>query len=169
MSAPSAERVESSASLSSDGRYRYTLRRVWGGGLWLTFVMLNPSTADASQDDPTIRRCCGFARTLGYDGIHVVNLYAYRATRPQDLWTVDDPVGPENDTALRVALGRPGLVIAAWGANARLDRVRQVAAMPGSNRLLCLGITKNGAPRHPLYLRADSEPVPWVAVVGGKP
>ncbi|OZD74878.1 DUF1643 domain-containing protein [Rhodococcus sp. 05-339-2] len=151
----------STASVSHDGKYRYTLRRVWGDGLWLTFVMLNPSTADASQDDPTIRRCCGFARTLGYDGIHVVNLYAYRATKPQDLWTVDDPIGPENNTALRVALGRPGLVLAAWGANARPDRVREVAAMPGANRLSCLGITKDGAPRHPLYLSADSKPVPW--------
>lgn len=155
--------MEASASLSGDGKYRYTLRRWWGDGLWLTFIMLNPSTADASVDDPTIRRCCGFARTLGYDGIHVVNLYAYRATDPKELWKVDAAtrIGPENDIALRVALQRPGHVIAAWGANARTDRVERLLSMPGADRLSCLGTTIMGHPRHPLYLPKDAVPTPW--------
>lgn len=153
--------IERTATFSYDGQYRYTLRRIWGDGTWLTFVMLNPSTADETQDDPTIRRCCGFARDLGYDGIHVVNLYAYRATRPEVLRTVDDPVGPENDIALRCAMQRPGHIIAAWGANANPERAAEVAAMPGGDRLVCLGTTRAGAPRHPLYLRADAQPEPW--------
>lgn len=85
--------VQKAAYLSADGLYRFALHRWWGDGIRLGFVMLNPSTADAEIDDPTIRRCMGFARTLGFDGIRVVNLYAYRATKPADLWKADEPTG----------------------------------------------------------------------------
>lgn len=150
------------ATLAPDRRYRYTLRRTWGGGRSVVFVMLNPSTADATVDDPTIRRCCGFARGFGFDGIHVVNLYALRATNPADLWLSDDPVGrPENDDVLGDALSQPGLAIAAWGANARANRVDEVLAMPGADRLSCLGVTKNGSPRHPLYLPTAAKLTGW--------
>jgi hypothetical protein len=155
------------ASLSDDGRYRYTLTRSWGGELdeLQTFVMLNPSTADAEVDDPTIRRCVGFARALGASGILVVNLYAFRATRPADLWRAADPVGPHNDAVLTSVLsGRGRPVIAAWGANARPDRVDrflQLARNAGGRRpVTALGVTKAGAPRHPLYLPASARPVP---------
>lgn len=154
------------AVLSDDGRYRYALSRTWEPGVWsLAFIMLNPSTADAEIDDPTIRRCMGFARSFGYGGITVVNLYAYRATQPLDLWRAEDPVGPENDAYLRAILadrqehGVP--VVAAWGANAKPDRVAEVLAMPGAARLSALGVTKGGAPRHPLYLRGDSHLTSW--------
>lgn len=160
------------AAISDDGRYRYTLGRRWepaeGPGS-AVFVMLNPSTADAHQDDPTIRRCIGFAKRIGSGGIHVVNLYAYRATKPADLWRADDPIGPENDEILRAAfaaadrLQQP--VIAAWGANAeprRVEFVRVIARAAGV-RLQALGVTKDGAPRHPLYLRADAPLTPWGA------
>lgn len=160
MTAPLVKR----ATISADGLYRYTLSRTWdwNGPVWsLAFIMLNPSTADAELDDPTIRRCMGFARTFGYGGLVVVNLYAFRATKPADLWRAADPVGPENDEYLaalladRAAHGVP--TIAAWGAHAKPDRVRQVLDMPGAERLVCLGHTKHGAPRHPLYLRGDSQ------------
>jgi hypothetical protein len=156
--------VSKRATISDDGLYRYGLHRWWGDDLRLRFVMLNPSTADAEIDDPTIRRCMGFARTLGYDGIDVFNLYAFRATKPADLWKAAEPTGGErNDDllceVLRQAKSYP--VVAAWGANAKPDRVAEFMSWKGSDRVLALGLTKAGAPRHPLYLRADSVPVPY--------
>jgi hypothetical protein len=161
------------ALISDDGLYRYALGRRWETSLdgpgAAVFVMLNPSTADAEQDDPTIRRCIGFAKALGCGGLHVVNLYAYRATKPADLWLAADPVGPDNDHILgetfRAAVTDMRPVIAAWGANARPDRVADVKRLARSCGLTlrALGITKDGAPRHPLYLRADSTPTRWPA------
>lgn len=158
------------AVLSDDGRYRYTLGRRWTNDLTaagLVFIMLNPSTATAEEDDPTIRRCIRFARDLGYGGLHVVNLYAYRATKPADLWKAADPVGPDNDRILTETMdranreGRP--VIAAWGTNARPDRVRHVLSLPGADSLTALRTTKDGHPSHPLYLPATLRPTPWKA------
>lgn len=156
-----AETGRKRALLSDDGAYRYWLSRSWDDAVWnLGFVMLNPSTADAAVDDPTIVRCAGFARRLGYGGITVLNLYAYRATQPADLWKAADPVGPDNDRHLALMLaGRAEAgsdVIAAWGANAKPDRVAEVLALPGAERMQCLGHTKHGAPRHPLYLPSDA-------------
>ena len=166
---PAGVEVRRQASISANGQYRWSLHRDWRTTeerpRWATFVMLNPSTADGEQDDPTIRRCVGFARALGCTGLAVVNLYAFRATSPADLWKTQDPVGPTNDHHLAVFLsmskhyGFP--VIAAWGAHARPDRIAQVVALPGADRLTCLGMTKSGAPRHPLYLPATAELVPW--------
>lgn len=150
------------AHISSCGRYRYMLRRSWSGDPRAVFVMLNPSTADALQDDPTIRRCIGFAKAWGCGGLWVGNLYAYRATNPRDLWTVDDPVGPDNDLWLAsCALGVAGPVVAAWGAHARPDRVDAVRRLPGMGSLEALGVTTAGAPRHPLYLPKAAQLAPW--------
>lgn len=161
--------VRRTARISSDQRYRYTLVRRWGPGLPLQFVMLNPSTADADLDDPTIRRCVGFARDLGAHGIVVVNLYAYRATKPADLWLADDPVGPDADLYLAAVARRTAiegaLTIAAWGTNATPERVEQaldVMVYRCGARLHALGVTKDGHPRHPLYLPATARPVPLV-------
>ena len=159
-----APTIRKAARISECGRYRYTLHRWWGDGARLGFIMLNPATADADLDDPTIRRCLGFARTLGYDGIRVFNLYAFRATKPADLWRADEPTGGErNDDLLREVLrqAKHQTVIAAWGANARPDRVETVLGWHGAEHLTALGVTKEGAPRHPLYLRADAQPEPW--------
>lgn len=152
-----------SATISTDEVYRYTLRRTWyPDDPVLTVVMLNPSTADGREDDPTIRRCVGFARRLGCGALVVMNLYAYRSTRPEVLWLVDDPVGPLNDLLLRsVAADRNGPMVAAWGAHARPARIAQVLALPGFGRLQAWGTTKAGQPRHPLYLPADSTLTPW--------
>jgi hypothetical protein len=153
------------AKISGCGTYRYALLRRWGDGLAATFVMLNPSTADADIDDPTIRRCIGFSRAWGYAALRVVNLYALRSTDPRGLWTATDPVGPENDqwlTKYAMAASTQGTpLIAAWGANARPDRVQHVLALPGFHRLTALGTTKAGQPRHPLYLRNAAVPEPW--------
>ncbi|PXW28747.1 UNVERIFIED_CONTAM: hypothetical protein DES50_11131 [Williamsia faeni] len=153
-----------SAIISDDGLYRYRLRRDLPptfanrkkDAVTCTFIMLNPSTADADDDDPTIRRCSGFAASLRCTRLEVVNLYGYRATDPAELHTVDDPEGPENTLHLRVALSTPGPTIAAWGTLAPPDRVAKILAMPGADNLYCLGTNQDGSPRHPLYLRADA-------------
>lgn len=166
--------VLKTADISPDGAYRYTLNRIWGSGRGiLPWIMLNPSTADHEVDDPTIRRCIGFARRLGYAGITVVNLYALRSTDPKALLGAADPVGPRNDTVLRrvflqaAAAGLP--VVAAWGVNARPDRVQQVLAMPhAADQMVSFGVTTDGHPRHPLYLPKTAELAPWpTSRVGG--
>lgn len=161
--APAEEKF---AHLSPDGVYRYRLHRVWGPGKRVTFVMLNPSTADHQLDDPTIVRCRNFAKGWGYDGLNVVNLYAFRATQPSDMLAAADPVGPDNDGHLAAAAMFAAMheepIVGAWGANAGLDRVAEVMAIPHMNRLQCLAITKDGQPRHPLYMRGDSHLTPWV-------
>lgn len=156
------------AVISDCDRYRYRLGRAWDDSLpAATFVMLNPSTADAAVDDPTIRRCLGFARAWGCGSLLVVNLYAWRATNPAELAVADDPVGPGNDDfiagAAAVAAYDRAPLVAAWGANARPERVAQVIALPGMDRLTALALTKAGQPRHPLYLKADLKPQPWTA------
>lgn len=153
--------ITRSAEFSADGAYRYRLTREWAEGGRATFVMLNPSTADAQKDDPTIRRCIGFARSWGLGGLTVVNLYGFRATKPADLWTAADPIGPENDRHLREVAMSGSPLIAAWGAHAESSRVDQVLSLPGFGGIACLEVTKNGAPRHPLYLRKGLMPMVW--------
>lgn len=160
------EQVRSDALLSEDGRYRYRLTREWTAGTTkMTFVMLNPSTADADLDDPTIRRCMGFARRDGFGGLHVVNLYAYRATDPREMKRAIDPVGPENDTMLSLAFDTARVhhapVIAAWGTHGDPYRVRQVRRLMDGADVYALGVTKDGAPKHPLYIRADARFERW--------
>lgn len=120
------------------------------------FIGLNPSTADATTDDPTVRRCIGFAKQWGFDEVHIGNLFALRSTDPVALKTVDDPIGLDNDTHLCRMAVDADLVVAAWGSNAMaVDRsAKIIEAIPG---MACLGFTKSGQPKHPLYLRKDSE------------
>lgn len=157
--------VQSGAHLSACGTYRYELLRRWGDGLSLRFVMLNPSTADATVDDPTIRRCVGFARREGFSALTVLNLYAYRSTDPKALLTCPAPIGPVNDDVLwrhltcARAVRTP--VVAAWGTNARPERVRRVLELVPGVAWSCLGTTKEGHPRHPLYVRGDQPLVPF--------
>lgn len=156
--------IARSAGFSECGAYRYWLTRQWNPELeTLVWIMLNPSTADATQDDPTIRRCMGFARRWGYGGTTVLNLYAYRSTDPKALRSVADPVGPENDETIRGILSGQWLAVAAWGANAERARAHTVAVIASRMRcaLMCLGTTAAGAPRHPLYVRADAELLRW--------
>lgn len=163
---PGATGMYRAAVISADHRYRYSLIRRWADtGPVVCFVMLNPSRADAEVDDNTIRRCIGFARAWGASALRVLNLYAYRSPYPRDLWTAADPVGPENDAALtraaQRAQDRGWPLIAAWGGNARPDRVAAVLALSGMTALQALGVTRSGAPRHPLYLPTSAVPSPW--------
>lgn len=155
------------AHLSDDGVYRYALWRRWDEGKMLVFVMLNPSTADASKDDPTLKRCIGFAKSLGYPGVLVVNLFAFRATDPNRLLLAMDPVGPANRAALEGAVkhattGGPGHVILGWGAHVRRMRGHAHGSLhtlnARSNTYYCLERTLSGSPAHPLYLRKESKP-----------
>lgn len=125
-------------------------------------IGLNPSTADAARDDPTIRRCIGLARRWGFGGITVVNLFAFRATKPADLKTAFDPVGPRNDSTIRKVIhGVP--VIAAWGTHGGFGgRDRAVLKLLcGHPRVFTMGLTKQGHPRHPLYVRYDTLLIPF--------
>ena len=147
------------ATISDGGEYRYKLSRIWHPPTPpALFVMLNPSTADANQDDPTIRRCIDFAKSWGYGGLLVGNLFAFRATDPKEMRLAPDPVGPSNDAALAELHQQAGITIAAWGVNGvHLGRAAQVlGGLPGT--VHCLGETKDGHPRHPLYLRKDAMP-----------
>ena len=161
------EPVSKSAFISDCGAYRYWLRRDWSAAKWpaihpdvLVFVMLNPSTADAELDDPTIRRCVGFAKREECAGVAVINLYAGRATEPDNLFRMDDPSGPENVNWWHTWL-RPNTnkIVCAWGADSRARpqarKFLKLAAEYGG-ALWCLGLSKDGSPRHPLYLRADA-------------
>ena len=145
-------------------RYRYTLVRIWDPTLpRLCCCMLNPSTADIDQDDPTVARCGRFARSWGCGSLEVVNIFALRATDPRKLYDAADPVGPANDAAILAAARRADMFLAAWGNHgALLARGEQVLS-----RLLqrdiaphCLAITKQGQPKHPLYTKSNSLPLP---------
>lgn len=150
---------DSSAVISDCVRYRYRLTRTWSEKPPMAFVMLNPSKADAVQDDPTIRRCVGFARREGCGGIVVVNLYGLRSTDPAGLKVVDDPVGPENDAHIRAVVAAADLVVVAWGARV-LGRERPSAVIHmiewAGKIPWCFGVTASGEPRHPLMLRNDA-------------
>ncbi len=149
------------AYLSPCGRYRYALTRRWGPGARVAvFCCLNPSTADASADDPSLKRMMGFARREGADGIAVVNLYAWRSTDPAALADVEDPIGPENDDTIAAMAKGAGLVIAGWGGSGPKGYQARARAVLGILRstgtVYCLGTTAGGQPRHPLYLAANT-------------
>lgn len=150
------------ATFSPDGKYRYRLCRTWDAeAASVLFVMLNPSTADATQDDPTIRRCIGFAKRWGYGRLLVGNLFALRATDSRVLLTEADPVGPENDEHLRAMKRESGIVICAWGGHKLAHGTTREAAVKAllEAPLWALGRTYKGAPRHPLYMPSATEPV----------
>lgn len=158
--------IEAGAVLSPCRRWRTRLTRRWALGPALLVIGLNPSTADERQDDPTIRRCAGYARSWGFPALEVQNLYAWRSTRPGPLWdgSVPDPVGPETDAALLEGAAAAGLVLAAWGAfpKARERAAAVVAALRARGLALhVLGLTREGWPRHPLYARAALRPTRW--------
>lgn len=158
-------RIVGYAEFSADRRYRYLLRRrVAESQKRVLFVMLNPSKADEERNDPTIRRCIGFARSWGFGILEVVNLFALMSTYPKALLKADDPVGPDNDAAIRAALESTDTVVLAWG-NHGLDhenRAAEVTAMARkATRPSCLGLTMKGAPRHPLRLPKTTTLTPF--------
>ncbi|UJX46613.1 DUF1643 domain-containing protein [Xanthobacter sp. YC-JY1] len=185
------EYISAGAEVSPCGTYRYRLWREWrnhpapaqwdmwtnddgtpvvdGAGHQLgepkccVFIMLNPSTADGEQDDPTIRRCVGFARAWGFDRLEVLNLFAYRATEPRQLLALthdQDPVGEHNSRAFQSVLSPSrtlGTIVCAWGAHgAHLGQDETALGWLGSRLRFALGLTKAGHPKHPLYVKGDA-------------
>jgi hypothetical protein len=164
----------SSAVLSDCGTYRYSLSRQWDDSRpGIVWIMLNPSTADAEADDPTIRRCIGFSKAWGYGSLTVVNLFGLRATHPMDIRGHHDPVGPANDQHVRMAVKEARRVIVAWGA---VGSALGVGNQPTRERVMlsllaeagvipyCLKTTKEGQPWHPLYVAQVTKPQLFVPV-----
>lgn len=152
--ASNTDQIPATATLSADRRYRYLLTRQWGSGPRALFVGLNPSTADAGTDDPTTRRIVGFAQSAGCGSMALVNLYAWRSTSPSVLRQVTDPIGPDNDQWIAHALSAADIVVIAWGTHAGVARAAAVIHLLAHSTIWCLGRTKDGHPRHPLYVPA---------------
>lgn len=155
----------STAVYSDCERYRYLLTRTWdAGGQKALFVMLNPSTATEIQNDPTVERCERRARTLGFGGFRVTNIFAWRDTDPKKMRAATDPVGPGNDAAIAESAHWADRIICAWGAHgAHLVRGQQVETLLRGTGLPLwhLGLTKAGQPKHPLYIGYDRQPELW--------
>lgn len=149
--------AESGAEFSACRNYRYALWRRWEHGApYVLFIGLNPSTANEHEDDPTIRRCKRFAADWGYGGLYMANLFALRATDPRAMLAHHEPVGIDNDVWLQDLARSAGVVVCAWGSHgSHLERDRHCRALLAARDLMCLGTTRDGQPRHPLYIRAD--------------
>jgi hypothetical protein len=158
------EEVSKGADLSFDRIYRYSLWRIWNADKpFVLFIGLNPSTADENEDDPTIRRCINFARRWGYGGLYMANLFALRATNPAVMKAHKTPIGLGNDDVLLELSTQAGLIVCAWGTHgAHLSRENHVYELLKTHKLMCLDLTKNGHPKHPLYIKSDAEPKPYV-------
>ncbi len=155
---------QSGAIFSPCGAYRTRLWRRWGSERPAVFCMLNPSTADATANDPTVERCERRARAMGFGGLEVVNLFALRSTDPRALYQHPEPIGPDNTAAILEACAGAGLVICAWGAHGKyLNRgrfVRHTMQQHGVG-LHVLALNRDGTPKHPLYVGYDVQPSPW--------
>jgi len=155
------------AIFSDDEKYRYLLKRSWGVGRNILFIMLNPSTADAKKNDPTVKRCCDYAKKWGFASITVCNLFGYRSTQPEALVTVENPVGVANMAYIENAMTMSDTIVAAWGNNVlpnfHMHTVYMVSekARELGKDIFCLGINDNGQPVHPLYQKADVELKVW--------
>ena len=152
--------MKNTAKLSKCRKYRYALWRTWDDSKpYVMFVGLNPSTADETTDDPTLTRCINFAKSWGYGGVCMANLFAFRATEPADMKASNDPIGSDNNHWLRSLSKDAVIVVAAWGNDGGyLQRSRQVTQLIPN--MHCLKLNKSGEPAHPLYQAAKLQPVP---------
>jgi len=156
---------KSDAQFSPCRTWRYALWRTWdwqGHANVCMFIGVNPSTADERKNDPTVTRCINFAKSWGYGGLIMMNLFAFRATKIRDLWKAADPIGPGNDEAFGYQSSRCGLIVAAWGAKSDRRMAPRAAVIPGlvgGRPLYCLGRTAEGHPLHPLFVPGDRKPV----------
>lgn len=155
------------ATFSANRQYRYRLWRDWNSANGehigrLLWIMLNPSTADETMLDPTLRRCERFAQAMGYDGFEVVNLFAWRSTDPKQLRLVDDPVGEDNDAEILSASESSSSIIVGWGRHVLAPaRAAQVITLLSHRSLFCLGENGDQSPKHPLYLAKTTQVRLW--------
>lgn len=156
--------VQRSAVFSPCGQYRYRLTVRWAAGPLLGWLMLNPSAADQYQDDPTLRRVRQFTAEAGYGGCTVANLFAYISPYPSALFAAPDPYGPDYQAHMQAILAACPEVVCGWGAKGAPGLTDEVRALlhPHSNKLRCLGTTKGGAPRHPLYVKGGTPLVAYL-------
>jgi hypothetical protein len=151
---------------SADRRYRWRFERRWSAGRTIAWVGLNPGTGDTDGTPrPTLRRMVTMSRASGYGGLIVVNLFAWRTKDPKELREVDDPVGIENDDMIATATSAAvsDMTVACWGHHGRLyDRAQYVMEKIVEGDVYCLGITKQGEPRHPLYVPAETRLMPFM-------
>jgi hypothetical protein len=156
--------IDRNTTFSPCRKYRYTLWRTWELTKgYCQFIGLNPSTADETQDDPTIRRCINYAKLCGCGALCMTNIFAWRDTDPEKMKKAIDPIGPENDSCLMDVALKASLVIAAWGTHGvylyRGIKVKQI--LQNHCVLWCLGTNADGSPKHPLYLRKDAKVIPF--------
>ena len=157
-------KIEKSAVFSDCRKYRYTLSRYWDQTKgYAQFICLNPSTADETKDDPTVRRCINYSKAWGYGGFVMTNLFGFRATDPRVMMAEPNPIGPSNTAWIESMASAAGIVIAAWGVGgAHEARGTAVLTLPAlKDKLHYLALTKDGHPRHPLYLKKNLTPLPW--------
>lgn len=150
--------ISATAEFSINRKYRYALLRVWDlSKPRLSLIGLNPSSANAHKDDPTIRRCVDFADREGYGSIVIHNLFAYITSNPSKLLSIDDPVGPDNDMILRSLMEYTSQDIwVMWGSSKIAKERVKSPVIQNLSRMICLGISRSGQPKHPLYLRVDT-------------
>jgi hypothetical protein len=159
---PPAPYPSSSAVFSTDGLYRFELRRVWGPGQLVAWIMLNPSTATADADDATIRKITKYSKKWGFGGLIVGNLYAWRSRDPKQLLKVDAPIGFENDQHLKRIADEASLIVCAWGINAEAARATWVIGLLRltGKPLHCIGRNEDSSPCHPLFKPGHLKPMP---------
>lgn len=150
------------ANFSKDRKHRYALYRIWDSSKGSAmFIGLNPSTADETTNDPTVRRCIRFAKDWGYGGMIMSNIFAYRATQPKDMKAASDPIGPKNDEWLVKLSGEASIIVGAWGNHGSfMGRGDDVIKL--ISNIHYLKLNKSGSPSHPLYLPASLKPKPMV-------
>jgi hypothetical protein len=151
--------MQKASQLSPCRSYRYTLDRIWDTTKSsVLFILFNPSTADETHDDPTLRRCIHFAQSWGYGALRIVNLYSLRTSNPKTLHAHPLPKGPDHDLYFQQSLLSHQDILCAWGLKGGSISCH---FKPGSHRIFHLGINKDGSPKHPLYLPARSQKIPW--------
>jgi len=159
------EKYESGASFSDCDLYRFTLWRSWGVGGYCNFLMLNPSTADAMNNDPTVERCERRARSMGFGGLIVTNLFAFRATDPRDMKAHSDPIGERNDDAILESACQSRMIVCAWGEHGkflnRSEAVMKLIRDKCDSKIHAIAVNNSGEPKHPLYCGYDLQPFKW--------
>ena len=159
-----SEAIRRTAVFSPCRTWRYTLERYWDEELpRFLFVLLNPSTADEKRDDPTNRRAINFVKRWGGGSCIFVNLFAFRTPLPAEMKKAADPIGPENDSYILAQAQMASKIICGWGTHGEWkNRGRDVMRLLEGFDRYTLGLTKRGHPKHPLYLRADTDPARWI-------
>jgi len=154
--------MKKNAILSEDRKYRYVLSRIWDETKPKVMIIgLNPSTADETEDDPTIGRCISFSKSWGYGGVYMLNLFAFRATQPKDMFNAQNPIGLENNSYIEIYSKKVDKIVCAWG-NHGTYKNRGNEIREKFDKLFYLKLNQTGEPAHPLYLKSELVPKKWI-------